>query len=283
MRRRSVTQIESQPSASARWARVVIASRSASAPRPCKEKPILTAPSIVATRRASVLCRTDALEDEPLGPLARVDFGRVDVALGVYRQIVHPVKLSGLPPVPPELAHDLAVVAQQGPDVIVLAVGVVEPGLRRVVRDVEIPDRAGAARGRRDYELLHERAVLPEELDAVVRALAHVAQRVRGQARGVDRVAKRLHARIAWRPAVGAPVPLVGAGLRVEDDHAVVLVAGGDEHLVRRRIDVHVRGPAEVRGVTVAAGLIRFADLQEELSLTRELEDLVVLRVVTAD
>src|SRR5262252_4474634 len=198
--------MESQPSESARWARVVIASRSASAPRPCKEKPILTAPFIVPTRRASVLYRTDAFEDEPLGPLARVHFGRVDVAPGVYRQIVHPVKLSGLAPVPAELAHDLAVVAQERPDVIVLAVGVVEPGLRRVVRNVEIPDRAVAARGRRDHELLHERAVLLEDLDAVVRPVADVEQPVRGQARAVHRVAERLHARIARRPAVGAPV-----------------------------------------------------------------------------
>src|SRR5215467_9206316 len=206
--------MDSQPSESARWARVVIASRSASAPRPCKEKPILTAPSIVSTRRASVLYRTDALEEEPLGPFARVHFGRVDVALGVYRQIVHPVKLSGLPPVAAELAHDLAIVAQERPDVIVLSVGVVEPRLRRVVRDVDVPDRAAAARGRRDHELLHERAVLLEDLDAIVRPVAHVEQPVLGQAGAMHRIAERLHARITRRPAVGAPVPLVRAGLR---------------------------------------------------------------------
>src|SRR5437588_10440626 len=43
MSRRSVTQIESYPSASARLARAVMVSRSASAPRPCRENPNLTA------------------------------------------------------------------------------------------------------------------------------------------------------------------------------------------------------------------------------------------------
>src|SRR5437660_10651583 len=65
-----------------------------------------------ATRGASGLCRTDALEDELLGTLARVDFSRVDVALGVYRQVMHPVELSCLTSMAAELPDDLAVVAQ---------------------------------------------------------------------------------------------------------------------------------------------------------------------------
>src|SRR5438128_11559673 len=179
----------------------------------------LTAMSILATRRASGFCWPHALEDELLGPLARVDLRRIDVALRVYRQIVHPVELAGLAPVPAELAHDVAVLAQQRPDVIVLAVRVVEPGLRRVVRDVEFPDRSVTARRRRDDELLHECPVLLEDLDAVVHPVADVEEPVLRQARAVHRIAERLDADFTWRPTVGAPVPLVGAGLAVEDDH----------------------------------------------------------------
>src|SRR5438445_12000208 len=109
--------------------------------------------SILATRRASGFCWSHALEDELLGPLARVDLRRVDVALRVYRQIVHPVELAGLAPVPAELAHGVAVLAQDRPDVVVLAVRGVQPGLRRLLLDVELPDRGLAARRARDAEL----------------------------------------------------------------------------------------------------------------------------------
>src|SRR5207245_11205341 len=76
----------------------------------------LTVMSILATRRASGFCWPHALEDELLGPLAGVDLRRVDVALRVYRQIVHPVELAGLAPVPARLAHDFAVLAQPRPE-----------------------------------------------------------------------------------------------------------------------------------------------------------------------
>jgi hypothetical protein len=49
------------------------------------------------------------------------------------------------------------------------------------------------------------------------------------------------------------------------------------------RVDVHVRGPAEVRGVAVAAGLVGFADLEEKFPVAGELEYLMILCVVAAD
>src|SRR5207247_1313772 len=83
-----------------------------------------------------------------------------------HGEVVHPVELPRLAPVAPELREDPAALAQERPDVVVLAVGVVEPGLGRVVRDVHVPHRAAAARRGRDPELLEEGPVPPEDLDA---------------------------------------------------------------------------------------------------------------------
>src|SRR2546430_11435958 len=98
-----------------------------------------------------------------------------------------------------------------------------------------------------------------------------------------DRIAKGLHARVAWRPAVRAPVALVGAGLGVEDDDAVVRIPVRHEELVRRRIHRHARGAPEMRGVAVAARHARLPDLEQELAVPRDFQDLVIPRAIAAD
>src|SRR5712691_6497043 len=223
------------------------------------------------------------LEDELLSALPGVHLGRVDIAPGVHGEVVHPVERTRLAPVPPKLCEDFAALAQERPHVVVLTVGVVEPGLGRVVRDVHVPHRAAAARRGRDDELLDEGAVLLEDLDAVVAPVADVEEPVPGEPDAVDRVAEGLHARVAGRTAVGAPVALVGAGPGVEDDDAVVLVPVCHEELVHRGIHRHVGGAAEMRGVAVAARHARRADLEQELPVAREFQYLVVLLTVAAD
>src|SRR2546430_12778915 len=63
--------------------------------------------------------------------------------------------------------------------------------------------------------------------------VANVEEPVPGEPDAVDRVAEGLHARVAGRTAVGAPVALVGARPGIEDDDAVVLVP------VRHRSEEH--------------------------------------------
>ena len=69
---------------------------------------------------------------------------------------------------------------------------------------------------------------------------------------------------------------LVRAGVRIEDDDAVVEVAVGDEQLVGLRVHEQAGRPAQVLGVVAALVLSRVADLHEELARARELQDLVV-------
>ena len=90
---------------------------------------------------------------------------------------------------------------------------------------------------------------------------------------------------LVGRPlAVGAPVPLVGAGRGVEHDDAVIAVA------VRRRraslaarIDPDVGRLAELGGVVVALARTGLADLHHELAVAGELQDEAVVLVVAAE
>ncbi len=72
-------------------------------------------------------------------------------------------------------------------------------------------------------------------------------------------------------------MPLVGTGRRVEDDDAPVAEAVGDVDLIGRAVDGDGGRSIQAGLAVVPAGLSRLADLQEELSRARELEDVRVL------
>ena len=105
-------------------------------------------------------------------------------------------------------------------------------------------------------DLLHERAVALKHLDPVVGAIAHVHQPVVRDVRAVHRAAElprrrririvRPEIRVVRLVAVGAPVALELAGVRIDDHDAPVAVAVGDVRLVHLRIDDDLRGAPEV-------------------------------------
>src|SRR5262249_60716200 len=80
----------------------------------------------------------------------------------------------------------------------------------------------------------------------------------------------------AWRLAEGAPHPLERAGIRVEDNDAVIAVTVGYEQFVGRRMDPGVGGAVYIDRVGIALALVAFADLQHEFAIGRELQ----LRVI---
>ena len=77
--------------------------------------------------------------------------------------------------------------------------------------------------------------------------------------------------------AVGAPVPLVLAGLGVEHDHAMVAVAVGDVHFIGLFVDKRLGRQPEVLDVVAAFALVGLADLHQEFSVLREFQDHVVV------
>ena len=81
--------------------------------------------------------------------------------------------------------------------------------------------------------------------------------------------------------AVRAPVALVGTGLGVEHDDAAVTVTVGNKHLIGLVIHRNSCRPAQVRCVIAIDSHATLPDLQQKLSVFRELEDLTIAVAVT--
>src|SRR5215831_11369637 len=124
-------------------------------------------------------------------------------------------------------------------------------------------------------QLLYELAVVGEHLDAPVLPIGQVHHPVVGHAdrmrdvemRGALGIGKSLRRNdrtavlAAWRLAKGAPHPLERAGVRVEDDDAVIAVTVGYEQFVGWRMDQGVGGAVHIDRVGIALALVAFADL----------------------
>ena len=89
--------------------------------------------------------------------------------------------------------------------------------------------------------------------------------------------------RVVGFVAVSAPMPFVFAGVGVEHDHAMVAVAIGDVQLVGLRIDESLGRQPDIFDIVAAFAVGGLADLQQEFSVLRELQDLVVVEAVDAD
>ena len=231
---------------------------------------------------------------EFLRPAAEADLRGVEITLGIDADVVHPLELAGLAAVPAPLRQRLAVLARYRDDLAIGAIGDEDEALLRVARKHQVPDRAVLQGLRLDAKLLHEGAVLAKHLDAVVDPVADINETVVRQPHTMHGIAEALRGRrlgIVCRQLVvgrrlfpvGAPMALVGSGIGIEHDDAAVLVAVGHIQLARRVVDHHVGGAAELGIGIRSAGRARLADLQQEVSIRREFQDLVILLVVAGE
>src|SRR5918994_3559201 len=153
-------------------------------PTDCRLAPVDLRLSTIACRLATVDLirrrrhRADALVVELLQALSFVGLDRVNVALRVERHVVRCVELSRTAATAAEVADDLKRIAQQRPDAVVRAVRNEEMALRLVVRERGVEDDAVTERVLLYLSFLDERAVLPEDLDTVVRAVADIHEAV---------------------------------------------------------------------------------------------------------
>src|SRR4051794_19858875 len=132
-------------------------------------------------------------------------------------------ELPRLPPNAAKAPDGLHGRALHDADLAIRAVDHVDISLLRVRRERDLVDRAVHAGLLLKDVLGHERAVLAEDLKAIIGAVADVDQAVLGDANAVHRIAELLRGRlrrvigrgllVARALAVGAPVTLVGAGL----------------------------------------------------------------------
>lgn len=169
---------------------------------------------------------------------------------------------------PPEVTDDLFRDAVHDPHHLVGSVCDIQVALPAVGREIQLPRGSEQFRLRCDGELAEEGAVLLEDLDPVVRPVAHVDAAIVGDTDAVDRDPElALCGRVViGKFPIGAPVPPVLACVRIEDDHSSVrVVAVCDVHLVRLRVDDTVGGPPQQVGVVWAAGLPGCANLKDEV------------------
>src|SRR5215510_13711333 len=137
-----------------------------------------------------------------------------------------------------------------------MTVGDVEKALLWVVRKRDLPHRPVAGGGLRDERFFHKLAVLLKDLDSIVLAVADIDQTILRDC-GAAYIAKlfcrgririvRPEARVIRLLTVSAPVPLVCAGVGVEDDNAVIAESIGDVDLVSRGIDSDTGRPVQPR------------------------------------
>ena len=176
----------------------------------------------------------------------------------------------------------------------VLPVGQVHVLLLGVAGEGDVPRRPVAQRARRDPDLVHERPVLLEDLDPVVGTVAHVHEAVERGFGAVHRCAELLDERciriVGRRPrvvrlvSVGAPVALEGARRGVQHRDAAAAVAVGEVGLVGFAVEGQLGDPVEARlAVAVRRPGLRLAVRSQEFAVARELQDVGVVRPVSAD
>src|SRR5215510_8982107 len=250
------------------------------------------------THRRVYRARPALLPYELLHTLAVMLLARIDVALRIGRDAAHCEELPGVAATVSEGPDLSERVALEDVHLLVVTVGDEQVSLRAVARQRHIPRRAvrrddaelsGDGRAERILghdRFLHEGAVLLEDLYAIAAAIADVDVAV---ARDLDagHVAKRFRRRIVGcvrsRGGTGGllsirePMSFVCAGIGIEhDDPAIAGVS--HEHLVRGGIDGNRRRPIQGRLAVGAVHLAGRSDLQEELTVPRELDHLRIAR-----
>src|SRR2546421_10711055 len=162
----------------------------------------------------------------------------------------------------PKGGDHFACIAHEREHLVVPTIGEIEESLLRVAREGEIADRSVRRGVRLDDELLHERAVAVEYLDAVVEPVADVDEPVPRQPDAVHGVAELLRRRtgrrgratrgdfllVARRLPIRAPMSFVGSRVRIEDDDAAVLVPPGGANPLRLRVAFPPPGLSPPRG-----------------------------------
>src|SRR4029077_4709434 len=124
-----------------------------------------------------------------LQAFAGIDFARIEVAARIELADVHPVEFAGAAAGPAAGADNGAIVAADDVQNVVGAIDHDEVVLFLVARrERDAPGRAGAARLGVEHELPHEAAVLAEDLDAIVGAVADIDEAVLAQRDAMHRI-----------------------------------------------------------------------------------------------
>src|SRR5688572_2873361 len=221
---------------------------------------------------------------EFLDAAARGGLADVDATAAVDAHAVRPQHLADMTSAVTEGADDFQVAAPQNPDLVIGAVGQVEPLLIVIRRQHRQERRARRARLGGEDLFGDVGALLIEHLEAVATAIRDVdapVSRARDAMHGRKLLIRRfgivgIFLRVIGRLAVCAPVAQVLSSGGLEHDDAPVAIAVGDERFVRFWINPDARGSAKQRRVVAAGVLVHRANRQHMLAFARELHHAVM-------
>src|SRR5207247_7754967 len=115
---------------------------------------------------------TETGVDEFLDPLPLIRLGDEQIPLRVHREVVRAVKLPGPVPGASEGADDLQRLSIEDVYQLVRPVVNEQECLLGVGGEADVPHRSASERVLGDHDFAYEAAVLPEHLQAIVRAVA---------------------------------------------------------------------------------------------------------------
>src|SRR2546422_1761260 len=247
------------------------------------------------------------LVDELLEALALVCFCNVDVALGIGRDIVGTIKLAGPVSATAEFAYHIQSFAAYDAYDLIRTIGDNDETLGTIGGKRDVPYGSTSKRLLRNERFFDECSILLENLNAIVRPIAHINEPIIRDSRGMHDAELRWRRTsriiLAWAvlvldrpiegtrkalscileipiiglPSIRAPMTFVSPGLRIEHDDSMIHVSIGDVEFACRFINDQRRRTAQILGIIASAVSSAVADLHEEFSVTRELKNLIIL------
>ena len=248
-----------------------------------------------------------SLVDELLKALPFVSLRNVNVAFGIGRDVVGAIELTGPVSATAEFAHQIQRLTAKDPYDLIRSIRNNEEALGAIGGERDIPDGSTSKRLLRKKRFSDERAILLENLNAIVCPIAYVYEPVIGDPGGMhdaelwwrragriilawavlmlDRTIEGtwkalsgvLEVRIVRLPSIRAPMTFVRSALSIEHDDSMIHVSIGDVEFVRRFIDDQRRRTAEILCVIASAVSSAVANLHEEFSVVCEFKNLIVL------
>src|SRR5438093_2284789 len=248
-----------------------------------------------------------SLVDELLKALPFVSLRNVNVAFGIGRDVLGAIELTGPVSATAEFTYQIQRFTANDPYHLIRSIRNNEEALSAIGGKRDIPHGSTSKRLLRKKRFSDERAILLENLNAIVCPIANVNEPVSGDPGGMhnaelwwrragriilagavlmlDSTIDRnwiahccvLSERIIRVSSIRAPLTFVRSGLSIEHDDSMIQVSIGDVEFVRRFIDDQRGRTAEILCVIASAVSSAVANLHEEFSVVSEFKNLIVL------
>src|SRR5438093_11727068 len=248
-----------------------------------------------------------SLVDELLKALPFVSLRNVNVAFGIGRDVVGAIELTGPVSATAEFTYQIQRFTANDPYHLIRSIRNNEEALSAIGGKRDIPHGSTSKRLLRKKRFSDERAILLENLNAIVCPIANVNEPVSGDPGGMhnaqrwwrragriilagavlmlDRTIEGtwkalscvLEVRIIGLPSIRAPMTFVRSGVSIEHDDSMIQVSIGGVELLRHVIDDQRGRTAESLCVVASAASFAAATMREEFSVASGFTLLMIL------